>query len=94
MDVIQSMRSQLSVATYGEVVSLCIAYCSDRSLGMVLHMNIIRTLSTSMMEPIIAVCREEGKLEEGRTMFIRLLSMFSLRLKFMVKYSLPAYRLR
>jgi hypothetical protein len=92
MDVLHYVRGQLTLATFEQVINLCISYFADRTLGINLHMILLRTMSTNLSESIIAIAREEGKMEEGRVIFLRVLNMLGLRLKVMVKYSLPVYK--
>ena len=91
MDVFNFVKTHLKLATFDQVITLCISYFSDRSIGISHHLIILRTM-TATAETIIATAKEEKKTEEGRLMFMRILSMLALRLKIMVKSSLPLYK--
>ena len=92
MDVIHYFRASLKFHAFEKVINLFISYFADRTLGLQLHIGLLRTMSTSLSENLIAVARQEEKLEEGRLIFMRVLTVLSLRLKVMVKYSLPLYK--
>ncbi|XP_055352903.1 transformation/transcription domain-associated protein-like isoform X2 [Paramacrobiotus metropolitanus] len=92
MEALHYLRSNLSFATFEQVTDLCISYFSDRTLGLMLHMNVLRTVSTNLSESMVQKAREENKLEECRGVIMKIFSMLSLRLKVMVKYSLPVYK--
>ncbi|OQV12190.1 putative Transcription-associated protein 1 [Hypsibius exemplaris] len=92
LDMLHYLRGHLSLTVFEKVINLMVAYFADRSLGIQLHGMLLRTMSTNLSESVIAAARAENKLEEGRTIFLRVLNVLGLRLKVMVKYSLPIYK--